>query len=91
MVRRSEAQWRGLFEAHAQSGLSAVAFCKEHQLCPRYFSLRKRQLLQPGSPFVEAVASKSEEASIRLRYRDTVLHLGGDVSPQWVAQLIRAL
>lgn len=39
MTRRIQAEWLALFEAHAQSGLTATAFCKEHQINPKYFSL----------------------------------------------------
>ncbi len=40
MVKRSAAEWRGLFEAQARSGLTASEFCKEQGLCPKYFSLQ---------------------------------------------------
>ena len=43
-IKRTREAWLALFAAHAQSGLSAAAFCREQQLCPRYFSLRRRAL-----------------------------------------------
>ena len=43
-MRRSKEEWRRLFAEHESSGLTAAAFCREHSLCPKYFSLRKRQL-----------------------------------------------
>jgi hypothetical protein len=48
MIKRSESDWKSLFEAHDRSGLSAAAFCREQQLCPKYFSLRKKQLNYHG-------------------------------------------
>lgn len=45
MIKRSEAQWRELFDEQTRSGLSAVAFCREKKLCASYYSLRRRQLL----------------------------------------------
>ena len=44
MTKRTPEQWRDLFAAHQTSGLSQAQFCKQHQLCPKYFSLRRRQL-----------------------------------------------
>jgi len=46
MVKRTETQWRALFSRFDKSGLSAAAFCREHELCPQYFSLRCKQLGQ---------------------------------------------
>lgn len=44
MVKRSHEEWRGLFEAHANSGLTERAFCGARGLCPKHFNLRKKQL-----------------------------------------------
>ena len=48
MVKRSDDQWQALFAEQAGSGLSAAAFCKERKLCPKYFSLRRKQLAAQG-------------------------------------------
>jgi len=45
MTRRSREEWRALFDEQAASGLSAAAFCRAQGVDPRYFSVRKRQLL----------------------------------------------
>lgn len=45
MVTRTEEEWRNLFETHDGSGLSAAEFCQQNKLCPKYFSLRRKQLL----------------------------------------------
>jgi len=44
MIKRSEAQWQALFQQHKVSGLSAAEFCRQQSLCPKHFSLRKKQL-----------------------------------------------
>lgn len=69
MAVRSGEEWRALFEAQARSGMTAAAFCRERGLCPKYFSLRRKQLgsAAPGSvasPFVriEPVVAPSFEA-----------------------------
>lgn len=98
MNKRSESQWRGLFEAHEASGQSAAAFCRERGLCPKYFSLRRRQLQGEG---VKAKAPNSQgafvpvrlsaSAALTLQVGDAVLRLPATVSPAWVAQLLGAL
>jgi len=44
--RRTKAQWQALIEEHAQSGLTAVEFCRQHGINDKYFSLRKQSLLK---------------------------------------------
>ena len=50
MIKRSKSEWLSLFEAHDRSGLPAAAFCREQKLCPKYFSLRKKQLRYDSLP-----------------------------------------
>ena len=45
MIRRNKEQWLSLFQQQTESGLSATDFCKQQELCDKYFSLRKKQLL----------------------------------------------
>lgn len=45
MKRRTQEEWRALFQAQTESGLTAAAFCREQGVCPKYFSLRRRQTL----------------------------------------------
>jgi len=51
-MRRSKEEWRRLFAAHESSGLTAAAFCRDHSLCPKYFSIRKRQLDESTESFI---------------------------------------
>ncbi len=44
MIKRTKAQWISLFSRFDKSGLSAAAFCLDNKLCPKYFSLRRKQL-----------------------------------------------
>ena len=50
MNKRTPEQWHQLFATWKASGLSQARFCKEHQLCPKYFSLRRRQLTDRAMP-----------------------------------------
>jgi len=45
MIRRSKEEWQALIQAQKTSGLNQMQFCEEHELNPKYFSLRKKQLL----------------------------------------------
>jgi len=44
--RRTDRQWRRLFEVHRQSGLSVAAFCGQHGLAASTFFARRASLLR---------------------------------------------
>lgn len=95
MIKRSEDQWRALFEAHSRSGLSAAAFCRERNLSANYFSVRRRQLSgetvkRKDAPFVAARVLPSP-AVIEVQAGLVRLRLPGSVSAEWLAALIRGL
>jgi hypothetical protein len=58
MIIRSEHEWLDLFKQHEASGLSAAQFCRDENLCTRYFSKRKRQLAWPAKKQVRSVKKK---------------------------------
>ena len=103
MTKRTIAQWHTLFDNHQASGLNAAAFCRQYKLCPKYFSLRKRQLqwispratptAPPSSVFVPAKVATSppQPKPIKLTWQSVQLSLPGNVSAPWLAQLIKAL
>lgn len=82
MKRRSSAQWCTLFQEQQGSGLNATAFCRAQGICPKYFSLRRRQLLggDPASlamatepAFVPVAVQRSIEAmALEVRLGDTL-------------------
>ena len=53
MSRRTKAQWRELILQQQSSGLSAAEFCRRESVNPKYFSVRKKQLSDVSSSFVE--------------------------------------
>ena len=71
-IRRSAAQWRALFAAHDGSGLTAAAFCREQALCPRYFSLRRRQFgwRAAAVPTLESIDKPRTLRKRREKHRD---------------------
>jgi len=98
MAIRTEAQWHALFSEQVASGLSGAAFCKERKLCPKYFSLRRKQLSGEKSEastkqkaFVQAKPKVSPTIPVvRLRYRNMALAFES-VSSDWLASLMAKL
>lgn len=74
-MKRSESEWFELFDQHHQSGLSAAQFCREHQLCAKYFSLRKKQLNWPAHEVHEA--SQFVEVSVTEGSASCMIDFGG--------------
>lgn len=99
MIKRTAAEWQALFAEQRQSGLSARTFCKTKGLCPKYFSLRQKQL--PGKPldrhptvFIRAaVPSQSQPGreGIYLHHGSSELRLPTTTAPQWLAEFLKAL
>lgn len=98
MKKRSEQEWRDLFVQQATSELSANQFCKLNDLCPKHFSLRKKQLTQCEAPsaFVPITVNRSRvpdqtPPALVLRHSGSALYFDATPTPDWLAQLMRAL
>lgn len=95
MKKRTVEEWQTLFAEHTESGLSAAAFCRERGLCPKYFSLRRRQLgdREPSKSkpaFVPAsILSLPVELAVQIQLSDDLqLRIPAAVSPHWLATLL---
>ena len=96
MVKRSIEEWQRLFAEQAASGLSQAGFCREQGLCPKHFSVRKKQLdfqAKPTSSFVAVNVKPAviSSPSLQLQWRDCQLTLLGNTSPSWVSDLLKSL
>ena len=100
MVRRSLEQWIALFKEFEQSKSRASEFCRERNLCPRYFSKRKKPLgfdmqEQPVSKnLVKIKHTKPVDTltkAISLQHAQTKITIPSSQSPEWVASLIKEL
>ncbi|MES2824200.1 MAG: IS66 family insertion sequence element accessory protein TnpB [Pseudomonadota bacterium] len=103
MIKRSEQEWRALFAQQAASDISAQQFCKANGLCPKHFSVRKKQLGLRGSrtenAFVRVAsaapavrdASVVTPSRVMIRHECTTLTFDAFPSAIWLAQLLRAL
>ena len=103
MIVRSESQWLELFRKHETSGLSAAAFCRDEDLCTRYFSKRKKQLgwspkklHRPVKPrkasndFIKVSVSKPAH-SFSLEYGDLKLSWSQLPPADWLSDFIKTL
>ena len=94
MKKRTTAELEALFLAHEKSDLTAAAFCREHDVCAKYFSQRKKQLGWQGekSAFTE-IAIGTQQDSIKLTFRANGVSLYFDALPSstWLAQFVAQL
>jgi hypothetical protein len=97
MIRRNKEQWLSLFQQYTDSGLTAVEFCKRHDVDQAYFSLRKKQLLSPGAEttFVPVARFKKDVATsnvkMQCRFESCVVQFESLPDVTWLGQLIKAL
>lgn len=103
MKKRSNEQWQEFFSQHDTSGLSAAAFCQQHDLCPKYFSLRRKQLMKNNGEvetgFVRAQVKQETKrdvsdviaTSLTIHCNAGQLVFGALPQPGWLAQLLRDL
>lgn len=103
MKRRTRTQWLALFAQHDSSGLSATEFCKGNDLCPKYFSLRRKQLAAPidevengfvqvkVKPETKPVISGPQSAALIIHSSAGQLVFGELPQPGWLAQLLKVL
>ncbi len=101
MKRRSKSEWQELILRQAESGLSAQQFCRDNDVCPKYFSIRKKQLGLRQSAFVPVLQSKRsipeipaptlKSASLVFRHGGCCLHFEAMPDSTWLAQLVREL
>jgi hypothetical protein len=93
MKRRTKAQWQALIEEHAQSGLTAVDFCKQRGINHKYFSLRKQSLLktEPKSEGFTVARMTSSASAIEVKAGHVVIHIPASQPAAWLADFVKAL
>jgi hypothetical protein len=100
-ARRSKEDWQELIQRQADSGFSAQRFCHDNDVCPKYFSIRKKQLGLRQSAFVPVLQSRRIDsevptsaltpASLALQYGRCCLRFETMPDSAWLAHLVRAL
>ncbi len=99
MKRRTQTDWRALIEQQAKSHLSIAEFCQQNNLGLTYFYKRKSDLKQlsgvkSSSSFIKVNRAKPTGAPnelIKILHHKTRLSVPVNVSPTWLAQLIKSL
>lgn len=99
--RRDVNTWLDLFERQEQSGLSAVAFCRQHQINIQTFYTRNSdiRLQRTSSRFVHVKREvttfesriEGDSQTLSLECASSTLRLPANVSPHWLASLMKAL
>jgi hypothetical protein len=99
--RREVEDWLNLFEQQKQSGLTAVAFCRQQQINVQTYYTRRRdiRLQRTHSKFVHVkrevtkIESHTEETGGELLLQLGSAHLSvpTNVSPHWLATVMKAL
>jgi len=86
-------------EAWQESALSQVAYCRQHKLNSKTFSnwlrIYRSQQVVSAAPIlipIEIESKASPSGSLCLRWsQGHTLELPADVSPQWLAELLKCL
>ena len=58
-----------MFDEQAHSGLSAKAFCKARKLCPKYFSLRRKQFALRDEGDTPSITRTQPNAFVQVKRR----------------------
>ena len=99
--RREVQDWLNLFEQQKQSGLTAVAFCRQQQINVQTYYTRRRdiRLQRTSSKFVHVkrevmkVESYTKEVSgeLLLQLGNAQLSVPININPHWIATVMKAL
>lgn len=99
--RREVQDWLNLFEQQKQSGLTAVAFCRQQQINVQTYYTRRRdiRLQRTSSKFVHVkrevmkVESYTKEVSgeLLLQFGNAQLSVPININPHWIATVMKAL
>ena len=97
MIKRTPEQWQALFAAQQASGLNQAQFCKREGLCPKHFSLRRKQLVgadaiaATSTAFIQAQPpSTASEYQVSLYYHGIEIRLA-QVDPTLIATVVKQL
>ena len=98
---RPTAEWKELIEEQRASGMTGVAFCNERGLSAKTFYKQRKRLgyvrgkASPGpGGFIQiqpGIRPSISAQPVVLHYGESRLELAADMSPAWVAELLRAL
>ena len=100
MSRRTLADWQIINDEFEASRLSVTDFCRDREFSPKYFYAVRSKLKRQSStksrfvkakPCTSKMFSSPTEQMIQFHCSGGTLTLPSSASPNWVAELIRAL
>jgi len=96
MKRRTLADWKRLIELQGESGQPIAVFCKQNNLPTSNFYKYRNKLKQDKSSkgFVKAELINTKplkSTQMLLTYGETKLTVNDNCSPNWLADLIKAI
>jgi hypothetical protein len=84
MKSRTQQEWRELFKQQADGDLSVAVFCKKHGIGQSYFYKRKSDLIVKND-------ERPTTNFIKIKHQQTRLIFPTNISPNWLAEFIKAL
>ncbi len=96
MTKRTKSEWLSLIEAHASSGQTAAAFCRERGVDAKYFSVRRQELMGESNAGATSfhpvgVSSPQSLGAITVELGDVVVRFPTEIPGVRVAEVIKAL
>lgn len=96
MNQRIKYDWPTLLKAFDASGLSQTAFCKQNNLNPKYFSLKRSKLLassvsEPAFQKVVVESRVNSSAPLVIQIGRCKIECPSGMSMQQVATLVQSL
>lgn len=96
MKRRTLADWKRILERQAESGQPISVFCKENNLPTSNFYKYRNKLApnKTSAPFVKTTLINTKPLTLTqvlLTVGEVKLTINDNCSPNWLAQLIKAL
>lgn len=96
MTTRTLEQWKEIIEQQKASDLTIIDFCEQNDINLKTFYNRRAKLgLSPEKAKPAFIKAKSvtinKSAGLSLTLGDATLSLPRDTSPQWIAELLKAM
>lgn len=99
---RTLEQWKAIIEQQQASGLTVIEFCEQNDIKLKAFYNSRVKLglnpnpkkLKSSKAFVKAksaTANLANHGGLSLKIGEATLALPKDTSPQWLAQLLKAV
>jgi hypothetical protein len=98
-IRRTQDQWKTIFNAEVSSGLKPTAYCEQNNIHLKTFYARRSDIATPRVPTKSKLIKVQKKkrkptlvaCDIRLRYQCVEVSCHRSTNPSWVAALVKEL